>query len=285
MRIPARIAGSLAPITTFARLFVKPQTYRFRRQRARWIRNVLEDSFAPHLLSVIDSGRHPPFGRRLNGDATVIVKVRASLDCGRPSVDGRGNEAGSGTGRRLRRRRGSGERRPGPATHSQAEAGSGAARPPHAADGRPHLPHEDPKGVPGHEGRDAVGVAGSGADPDSVETWSERVHRQVDRSRRSRRCSAAGPRGERLHHCGHHRGPGRASCKGCRADRARARDRPCGRAWSFERGDLEGALGRRADRQVPPDQHLSEARRHEPHRGGALRVRTGPRRARSPTLR
>jgi hypothetical protein len=30
--------------------------------RARWIRNVLEDSYAPHLLSVIDSGRHPPFG-------------------------------------------------------------------------------------------------------------------------------------------------------------------------------------------------------------------------------
>lgn len=61
-------------MTTFARLFVKPQTYRFRRQRARWIRNVLEDSFAPHSLSVIDSGRHPPFGRGLNADAAVIVK-------------------------------------------------------------------------------------------------------------------------------------------------------------------------------------------------------------------
>ena len=38
------------------------------------------------------------------------------------------------------------------------------------------------------------------------------------------------------------------------------------------------ALDHRADREVPPDQHLSQARRQQPHRGGALRVQPRHRR-------
>ena len=42
--------------------------------------------------------------------------------------------------------------------------------------------------------------------------------------------------------------------------------------------DREGALGGAADGQVPPDEHLPQARRREPHRGGAVRLPAGPRR-------
>ena len=48
------------------------------------------------------------------------------------------------------------------------------------------------------------------------------------------------------------------------------------RARPVERRDRQGALGRRADGEVPPDEHLPQARRGEPHRGGALRLRARP---------
>ena len=62
-----------------------------------------------------------------------------------------------------------------------------------------------------------------------------------------------------------------------RPHRARDRDPHRPRARPLERGDRQGALGRGADGQVPPDEHLPQARRLEPHRGRAPRV---PERAR-----
>ena len=59
---------------------------------------------------------------------------------------------------------------------------------------------------------------------------------------------------------------------------ARARGPRGGRAWSREPGDQLGALDHRADREVPLDEHLSQARRQQPHRGGALRVQPRHRR-------
>ena len=68
-----------------------------------------------------------------------------------------------------------------------------------------------------------------------------------------------------------------------RPDRARDHDPRRTRARPLERGDREGVLGRAADREVPPDEHLPQARREEPHRGDAHRV---PARAgREPDLR
>ena len=61
-------------------------------------------------------------------------------------------------------------------------------------------------------------------------------------------------------------------------DRPRARDPVGARARALERRDRQGALGRPADGQVPPDEHLPQARRREPHRGCAVRVPAGPRR-------
>ena len=71
--------------------------------------------------------------------------------------------------------------------------------------------------------------------------------------------------------------PGPERRAGRRADRAGDGDPVRARARALERGDRQGALGRRADRQVPPDEHLPEARRREPHRGRPPRV---PERAR-----
>ena len=55
-----------------------------------------------------------------------------------------------------------------------------------------------------------------------------------------------------------------------------------GRAWSREPGDQLGALDHRADREVSLDQHLSQLRRQQPHRGGALRVQPRHRRGLTP---
>ena len=61
-------------------------------------------------------------------------------------------------------------------------------------------------------------------------------------------------------------------CESPRADRARAHDprRACSRP--LQRRDREGVLGRAPDGEVPPHQHLPQARRQEPHRGDAHRV-------------
>jgi len=50
-------------------------------------------------------------------------------------------------------------------------------------------------------------------------------------------------------------------------------------ARTLESGDRQGALGHRADRQVPSDQHLPAARRRQPHRGCLPGLRERPRRS------
>ena len=57
-----------------------------------------------------------------------------------------------------------------------------------------------------------------------------------------------------------------------RADRTRADDPPGTRQGALEQGDQPGALRHRADRQVPPEQHLPQARRLEPRRSRRLRA-------------
>ena len=49
------------------------------------------------------------------------------------------------------------------------------------------------------------------------------------------------------------------------------------RARALESGDQQGVLGHRADGEVPPQQHLPQARRAEPDRGHAVRVQERPR--------
>ncbi len=61
-----------------------------------------------------------------------------------------------------------------------------------------------------------------------------------------------------------------------RPHRARADHPRRPRARALERRDREGVLGRAADGQVPPDEHLPQARRQEPHRGDPPRVPTRP---------
>ena len=71
--------------------------------------------------------------------------------------------------------------------------------------------------------------------------------------------------------------------EGPRAHGARADDPRRPRPRALERRDREGVLGRAADGEVPPHEHLPQARREEPHRGDAHRV---PARARGePDLR
>ena len=71
--------------------------------------------------------------------------------------------------------------------------------------------------------------------------------------------------------------------EGPRSHGARAHDPRRARPRPLERRDREGVLGRAADREVPPDEHLPQARREEPHGGDAHRV---PARARGePDLR
>ena len=67
----------------------------------------------------------------------------------------------------------------------------------------------------------------------------------------------------------------------CRLDPARAGDPAARRGGGFQRPTRQDAVDHRADGEVPPVEHLPEARRLEPHRGGPL----GPaaRSARPPT--
>ena len=57
------------------------------------------------------------------------------------------------------------------------------------------------------------------------------------------------------------------------AHAAGARDPAAGRRGADQRHDRPAALGDRADGQVPPVQHLSQARRDQPHRSEPIRVR------------
>ena len=56
------------------------------------------------------------------------------------------------------------------------------------------------------------------------------------------------------------------------ADRARAGDPARGGGGPYQRADRPSALGDRADGQVPPVEHLSQARRLQPHRGEPVRT-------------
>src|SRR6185436_16056698 len=53
----------------------------------------------------------------------------------------------------------------------------------------------------------------------------------------------------------------------------------------FERSARQDALGHRADREVPPEQHLPQAWRGEPHRGESLGAVERPTNDRSAGLR
>ena len=87
-----------------------------------------------------------------------------------------------------------------------------------------------------------------------------------------------GDRRDRLHRDRAGRRLVRVRREGRRAHDPRARDPHRARAGQVERRDRERAVGRAADGQVPPDEHLPQAERREPHRSRALRVPAGPRR-------
>ena len=74
--------------------------------------------------------------------------------------------------------------------------------------------------------------------------------------------------------------PARCATQGRGPDRPRARDPAARRLRPVERPHRRAALGHRADGEVPPLQHVPQARRHQPHAGEPLRVRAAARRAR-----
>ena len=60
------------------------------------------------------------------------------------------------------------------------------------------------------------------------------------------------------------------------ADRPRTGDPAARRAGLHQRPDRPRAVGHRADGQVPPLEHVPQARRRQPHRGQPLRARQRP---------
>ena len=78
---------------------------------------------------------------------------------------------------------------------------------------------------------------------------------------------AAGTGRERLEHERDRRRARQRGCEGAGIDRARGRDPAGARPGPLERGDRQGAVGHPADGEVPPDEHLSQARRQEPNPG------------------
>ena len=106
-----------------------------------------------------------------------------------------------------------------------------------------------------------------------------RLHRQVDRARRAGLRHPPHGRRHRLHErrrallaaldlAGQPAAPDH---------RARARDPAVRRRGPLELADRQAAVGHRADGEVPPLEHLSQARRLEPHRGEPLRAASRPR--------
>ncbi len=87
------------------------------------------------------------------------------------------------------------------------------------------------------------------------------------------------PRGRRR--CGRQRRRGPAGdARG--PDQPRARDPQARRGRSVESGHRQQAVRHRADGEVPPFEHLPQARRRQPHRSDALRLQERPDRLAAP---
>ena len=188
-------------------------------------------------------------------------------------------------GRRGHRDRGRGVHgEPGASAGSPHAPGRRPPRHAHAGDGRLDVPRPAPEGLPEGQGDRALGLQRPGADPGvpsshGASGYIVKSVNPIDLPSAIRQAvegtvfhAARPPRGRR-------------------ADRGKAAgltERELAilkarRAWAFERGDRQGALGHRADGEVPPDEHLPEAESREPHRGRPLRVPARP--GREPALR
>ena len=164
------------------------------------------------------------------------------------------------------------------------EARPRPARRAHAAHGRARLPRRDPQAPSGDQGRDALGLDEPDLDRGRAPPRRVRLRRQERRPGRPARRRS----GRRS----------RATCTraigvdGRRATRARKAlgltEREATILGALARGLSNDEIAKEfwvtpADGEVPPHQHLPQARRQEPHRGDTARV---PARARrEPALR
>src|SRR5947208_786293 len=139
------------------------------------------------------------------------------------------------------------------------------------------MPRPDPQGAPQGEGCDPVGLHRSRGRPDGAEPRSRRLRRQERQPDRPLLRPASSARRHGLQRGRPAREDRPTGCRQSRRpDRPRDHDPQGARARPLQRGDRQGALGRAADGEVPPDEHLPEARRQEPHRGRAVRLRARP---------
>ena len=134
------------------------------------------------------------------------------------------------------------------------------------------------------EGRDALGLDLAGADRGRAPPRRERLPREERRPERPARRPCG--RRSRATSSARRRSPPRPRTRRAKAPGLTERERvdPGGaREGEIERRDREGALGHPADGEVPPDQHLPQARRQEPDGGDEARLPAGARR--EPALR
>ena len=164
----------------------------------------------------------------------------------------------------------------GPAARRADQPRPGRARPAHAGHGRARLPRPDQEAPPRDQGGRALGLDRPEADRERPQARRERLHREErqpgrpaggDHARRSRRPSTPRSDSPTTRPRAPPRPPGSPTASS-RSSTALARGH-------VERSDREGALGRRADGEVPPDERLPQARTSP----------TGPRRPATPTSR
>lgn len=130
---------------------------------------------------------------------------------------------------------------------------------------------------PGDEARDALRKRTSGRHQRRPQRRRERLPQQARRAQGPRLGAAPGRRQRRCRPAtaGNCRRPA-DRCGRAGAHRARAHAARCPGSRPEHEGDQLRTLDQREDRQVPPDQHLSQARGPQPHLRDALRLRAQP---------
>src|SRR6266516_1658005 len=238
-------------------------------------------SRSPRLLPVVPQRPTLSAGRLRGLKSKTGERSNAAdqgSDRGRPPTDVGGDPRKAVARRGHRGRRRGGYRREGAPASRPGCARRGAPGRATARDRRARRARAAPRGVPERRRGDAL-----------------RHRRPRARAGRAR----AGRRGVRPQARGPARPCGRGSSErdgihlpparprrhsqgrvgGCGVDEARALDPRGAPGGRIEPADREAPLPRGADRQVPPDEHLPEARGRHAHRSTALRVRARARRA------